>query len=272
MSKIPTDMNNIFNFNRFGRYFSYELRNARNSYGMTMAVVGLLPAILLGIFALLTLIFNIFDAGVDFTPAARPVAIAAALIIVTFGSPAAIYGSVTDRRAGTDYLLVPASTFEKWLSMILMMCIVVPAVLCVLLFACDSLLALLLPDTYGWPLWQLVGFNPFNIVLDEEISVNLAYPVFLGTASSMLFMTLGAIFFKKSKIAKTILVGLLINVVLSPVSIGVVASADTFRYLDDLSSPYDAARIFNTFMNVVLWGQIVILALAVYFRLRFIKH
>ena len=55
-------MNNIFNFNRFGRYFSYELRNARNSYGMTMAVVGLLPAILLGIFALLTLIFNIFDA------------------------------------------------------------------------------------------------------------------------------------------------------------------------------------------------------------------
>ena len=56
MSKIPTDMNNIFNFNRFGRYFSYELRNARNSYGMTMAVVGLLPAILLGIFALLTLI------------------------------------------------------------------------------------------------------------------------------------------------------------------------------------------------------------------------
>ena len=109
-------------------------------------------------------------------------------------------------------------------------------------------------------------------MLDEEISVNLAYPVFLGTASSMLFMTLGAIFFKKSKIAKTILAGLLISVVLSPVSIGVVASADTFRYLDDLSSPYDAARIFNAFMNVVLWGQIVILALAVYFRLRFIKH
>ena len=39
-------MNNVFDFKRFGNYFLYDLRRAKNNYAISLLVIGLLPVAL----------------------------------------------------------------------------------------------------------------------------------------------------------------------------------------------------------------------------------
>ena len=39
-------MNNVFDFQRFGNYFLYDLRRAKNNYAISLLVIGLLPVAL----------------------------------------------------------------------------------------------------------------------------------------------------------------------------------------------------------------------------------
>lgn len=262
------NMENFFSFNRFAKYFAYDLRNARNAYGMTLLVLGLLPVIMFLFFKVVSWIFLIGGRDVDLTGVARAMAVCIAYIVVMLGSPAAIFGKVTDRRYGSSYLLVPASTFEKWLSMMLILCILVPVVLCALLFACDTLLCWFFPNSYGQPVYRLISVNPFNVPIVEDfdiMSINVAYPFIVSWISSVLFMALGALVFKRAKVAKTFFVSTMLGIITSVLLI----NTDLISMMADAGA--QTVGYVNTLINVYSWGLIVILAVAIYFRLRTIK-
>ena len=51
-------MNNIFNIKRFCNYFLYDLRNAKNNYGLSLLILGVMPVVLYIIVQLFSLIFT----------------------------------------------------------------------------------------------------------------------------------------------------------------------------------------------------------------------
>ena len=107
-------MNNIFNFKRFVNYLRFDLRNAKNYYGLSMLVVGLLPVIVFAFSQILYWMVSKDNVSLDFGLAFRCITLCIAVAIVNLTAPPKMYGRITERRCGSDWLLIPASTFEKW--------------------------------------------------------------------------------------------------------------------------------------------------------------
>lgn len=269
--------NNIFNFRRFGQYFVYDLNNAKNNYWLSLLITGLIPVISYVLSELLSKLFT--GAWFSGSLATQISSVAAALIVVTMSFPAKAYGSITERRAGSSWLMVPASPFEKWLSMILICCVVLPVCLFVLLFGSDALMSLVIPS-YSKPLlYYIWNVNEFIAegMGDGAISVNVLGIAFVSWASSILPFLLGAIFFKKSKVAKTFLALMGLSIVLSsaafPFMKGLVL--DMGEFLDRSSEFLTAKAFFNRFNILVNLDALLTLGtlLALTFaRVRTIKH
>ena len=120
-------MNNIFDIKRFGQYFLYDLRRAWNNYGLSLLLMGLIPIILYVVYQLISLVSG---RGTGLVPdPMKFVGLFAVLCVVLLGAGTKLYGFVTEKRAGSDFVMLPASTTEKWLSLALMVCIVLPVVL-----------------------------------------------------------------------------------------------------------------------------------------------
>ena len=265
-------MNNIFNIKRFSTYFMYDLRNARNNYGLSMVVVGLVPVIMFAFFQIIAWMSNVDDLS---GPHVRVMSFLIACCIVLLSSPVKLYGRITEKRYGSDWLLVPASTFEKWLSMMLVTAIVIPVVMTVFLMVSDTVLSLLFPYAYGETIFALLdGVNIFAIECSPQLSVNLGYPFIMSWICNALTFTLGAILFKRAKIAKTILACMAIGMVCSSVFFSLI-SADSFEFFLKVKSSGDLGRavsILNNWVNITMILELVVLSVAIFFRLRTIKH
>lgn len=267
-------MNNIFDIKRFSTYFMYDLRNAKNNYGLSMVVVGLVPVIMFAFFQIIAWISNT-DNSVFGSPV-RVMSFLIACYIVLLSSPVKLYGRITERRYGSDWLLVPASTFEKWLSMMLITIVVIPVVMTVFLTVSDTALSLLFPYAYGETIFAMLdGVNIFDIECGSQLSINLGYPLTMSWICNALTFTLGAILFKRAKIAKTILACMAIGVVSSSIFFSLI-SADSFElFIDEVEisgDPGRAVSILNNWVNITMILELVVLSVAIFFRLRTIKH
>lgn len=266
-------MNKIFSFRRFSKYLAYDLNNARNNFGLSMLVIGLLPVIVFAFTQFVVWIFGPDDIDSSFGIANRVMALFVAYIVVLLRSCSKLYGKLTERRYGSDWLLVPASTFEKWLSMILVVCVFVPLVFFVLLVGCDSLLALIFPARYGETLFSLIGTNPFSVNIDDEVTLNVMLPLYMSWISSSLYFLLGSLIFRKAKIAKTMLVCMALGMVFSMCFASVFQYSSLPDYIEEIfDSPYQAIRWINAFFNITFFVQAIPLAIGIYFRLKTLKH
>lgn len=267
-------MNKHFNFSRFGKYFLYDLRNAGVNYGVNMLMISLMPFLMFLLFEAGSLIIKGTGTETDLSGVGQIVGMITAFAVMLLGSPAALYGRVTDKRKGTDFLLVPASVSEKFLSMILIVCVVVPAVGCLGLGICDSLMSAIFPMSYGDSLFtKLGGVNIFNIE-DPSVngfSVNLGYVLILSYISTVLFMTLGAVFFKKAKVAKTIMASIAFGIALSPISAGILKATGFFEIIME-ADELQGLMFLNSFFNWAIWLQVIAYAVLVFLRLKTIKH
>ena len=201
-------MNNIVDFKRFGNYFLYDLRRAKNNYGLSLLLLGTMPVIIFTLFQLIRLIF-IRESGVVEPDELKVMIVFTSITVAILGAGAKIYGFVTEKRAGSDYLMLPASTFEKWLSVVLMVCVVLPVILFGLMFASDTLLHWVFPVAYGSRIVDmdfLQGISTGLLNLEETgFYFNFPAVLFLNWCESLLVFTLGAVCFKKAKVAKTLL-------------------------------------------------------------------
>ena len=267
-------MNNVFDFKRFGNYFLYDLRRTKNNYGVSLLLMGLMPVLFFIIFEFFSLISG---HGITNMPKEMQfVAVLVSVVVVILGSGTKIFGSITEKRAGSDFLMLPASTFEKWLSMVLIVCVVVPVVLLALLFASDGIMSLLLPNSYGGRLFETDFARGFSdAIMDEDgFYFNLPGIMILNWCESALIFTLGAVCFKKSKVAKTLLCLIAFGMLTSPLMLLLFGQTniDADWLMQHFSDPDRAVSSINWTLSIVYTVVIGGLLAGLYFRLRTLKH
>ena len=178
----------------------------------------------------------------------------------------------SENRTGGGIMekLIPVSRFEKWLSMVLIVCVVVPVILFALIFGSDTLMATLFPNTYGESLISQLSIAVKGIMDEESITVNLPAILWLNWCESILIFTVGAVCFKKSKVAKTLLCLIAFSFLLS--SLLILFTGHTHITIDFLSGPDDTERMFNWFLNICYTVIIGGLLGGLYYRIRTLKH
>lgn len=279
-------MNNTFSISRFGRYFKYDFKRWVSTYGPTLLLMSAAPLILYT----LTVVYSLLFAGEWGTPGETTRILIACMVtfVMILTYPSSVYGYVTEKRAGSTFVLMPASVFEKFLSMILNTVVVVPLAFGLVYLSIDGIICLL-DGTCGGSLFScaarsLESLVTFAFTSDAPVHVSL-FSMYMSSVSTALFFLLGAFFFKKHKILYPILIIVGFQMALSMVfglvlSFGLINVESLTLFAQNLADRYIlnpdflnwAIPAFNTLAT--LWDIIVFAALAtaVYFRLKTLKH
>lgn len=268
-------MNNTFYAPRFGKYFLNELNGAKYKFGLSALIYGLMPVVFFVFYELIYFIASGGDWGYD-NSGNRIFCAFVVIVSLVMSFPSKVYGQVTDKRFGTSYVLAPASVFEKWLSMVLMACVVVPFVVGVLYFGTDSLLGLIFPEAYGRPLLSIGFSEDMAVVLNGSVSMfSVWFVLWLYWCVNVLSFTLGAVFFKRNKSLKTLMTLAAVGFICMLLSFTIVGNAgggEDFIVRFFGSEPEDAVRGMFTFLYICAGVQIVVLLSLLFARLRNIKH
>ena len=233
--------NDIFNFRRFGKYFASDIRTCWANFGLSLLTISLLFPISV---ALITGFFNLVlegawdsaDMGIRFFV----FCIAFVCLIVTM--PVKCYGKITEKQYGSFWLTLPASKLEKFVSMFLMTCLIVPVIGIGLYLGVDTIICAI-DSTCGNNLVAggrelLVKMNELKEMtlnfVDETITVEDAtavHEILRQVSSPFLYVDeifsvtlpflLGALYFKSGKTVKTFLVlfamGIASSILMTPV-------------------------------------------------------
>lgn len=134
-------MENTFNFDRFGKVFSQDVKRYVSQFGLTFLILCAMPIVMW----LLTLAFGFtMPCIVRVTVAWMTIWLSAILV------PAKAFGHINLQREGVGFAMLPASNLEKFLS-IAILCLLTPIAVMACSYGIDSLLTLL-----PWG-----GFNKF---------------------------------------------------------------------------------------------------------------
>ncbi len=263
-------MNEIFDIKRFGEYLKADLTGAYSKYGITLLSLSLSGVIVYIFFQILRMI-NMVQAGA-YTSGVSQTVFTLAVIILVCGMPSTLYGHITDKRSGSDYLMLPASTLEKYASMILVTLVIVPAVFVLVFLGTDALIALIdrhytvsAPDflrNFSYLLeWEggsrSIGFGAVSCAM-------IYFGIFL----------LGALFFKRHKISYTIITVILVAIVIGILGCMIGGALLWNNKMDSDSIDRILDFIDNRTWLLNLWNFIFLIAIIVagYFRVRKIQH
>ena len=288
-------MNDIFNIRRFGKYFTADARSCVANFGLSMLLISLMGLIVYAG----TIIMGLIIKGQWDGPALgfRIFTLIVCLIVLTLTMPVKCYGKITEKKYGTQWLMVPASSLEKTLSMILMNAIVIPAAVCLVYLGVDSILCVM-DGTCGTSIAGsmksvLDRFLDISVASESDISQFPALAHFIKQVSCpllyvddiiqmFLITLLGAVLFKKGKTSKTILFFIAITTVLGltfiPISNVVFREfaamnfeANTPEAMNQLfgMGPFKHAVLLDTVSDTLInFG----LMTATYFRIKTLKH
>ena len=108
-------MDKYFDLKRFGQYLKYDLNNLRANYGLTLLILACFPVVLYVIYILINLIFNgLLGGWADWHWSSPSMGFRigmffVCLIVLVVSFPSQQYGKLTEKRYGSDWLLIPAS-------------------------------------------------------------------------------------------------------------------------------------------------------------------
>ncbi len=268
--------NDIFDLKRFGKYVLTDGKSCINRFGLdvlTMSLAGLVFYLFIGLvhmFGQLPLYhYNHINSIVLMV-------VMFMCIVLMFGSKC--YGYVTDKRAGGLYTMMPASALEKTLS-ILVWSFLTPLAFFTIYLAVDGLIALVDPH-YGSSLISLVLSTKDELgmlteeMVEEGINLNFLYNPLTyidDVMNAVLLFVLGALCFKKNKVAMTILtlivVGMVSSFVMAPI---LLAGLDPNEFLQtQMPFVLEHLLLFDTLSDLL---GMVGLSVAIYFRLKTIKY
>lgn len=261
-------MKNLFDFRRFGKYLMFDLHNFKNNYLFSLVMVGLIPIISYIFYLVGAFVFN--DGVLDNFMPGRVMAFGLAFAITFMTAPIKLYGRLTEKKEGSNWLLIPASGLEKFLSMLVITCLVLPAGLIVLLQCSDLLMSLIAPQGYGK--FILSYFDGSQLKIGDEISaLSINWPVvsILNWCESILIFTLGAIFFKKGKVGKTILCSFAVGIVLGTVFTRIIPFDSCDWSNMSLIGFSDTLNVFSSISYAIMF---ILLLTGLYCRIRTLKH
>lgn len=276
-------MNKKFDLKRFADYLVYDLKNARVNYGLTLMILSCFPVIF---YALWILFNNLW--GDHWTSPIFGIRIGVFFVclgILAMSFPSLQYGRLTDKRAGSDWLMLPASRLEKYLSMLTVSFVILPLIFFFFYNLTDWILSLCDP-TYGT---ALVSFrlndaiaSDGGIVIGGEqvfrFTGNGFWLIWLSFAANISVFLLGALCFRKHKISGTILCEILVSILFSTVvsMLAVSGSFDGIVHYLEKADEWEVMRNIQLKANLLLWIPNLImtggLLVAVWFRLKNMKH
>ena len=273
-----TAMNDTFNFSRFGKVFTYELKNYTPSYLKALILINAVPVAMW----IISLLF-----GADVGPAGRLGVFSTLSYIAILCAPFIIYKYINDRKKGYSYAMQPASIAEKMVSMFIMRIVIVPIVTFLSMFIMDNLLlglsALGIGNFHGY-IFSSMGWikDLFSIALSSTEEIGIAGDIsfsrlMLTQIIGFLGYITGAIMFnsifRTHKIAKTILTLITIGFVFS--MIAGVAAISWVTHIEDTG--YIATESLHWSTNpvwVILVGaiQLIVYTTITYFRLKKVNY
>jgi hypothetical protein len=288
----------IFNFNRFGKYFVSDLKTCAANYGLSLLVTALLLPLAL---YCITVGFNALMSGIWDGPDMwlRATCFLIAMVCIVVQMPVKCYGRITEKQYGSFWLTLPASRLEKFVSMFLMTCIIVPVIGVGCFIGLDAIICALDP-TCGGSLVSGVNEVFSKILASGEITVNLANEgvsiedvemineIMTQVTSPWIYIDeifgitlpflMGAVFFKSGKTVKTFMALFAFSTAVSIISTPFMTklAADMMNGVNN----GDVMRIFENgiFRNLILIDTIsdaivnIALIIGIWFRIKTLKH
>ncbi len=287
----------IFDFSRFARYLRTDMKNASRNWGLSMLVASSFSLIFDVASGLIRLVSTGEWSG---APAGmRMFFFVIASLVCLLAAPSKLYGNLTDRKEGAAFLMLPVSALEKYISMICITCVIVPVIYLILFLSIDCLVSWIDP-TAGESL--ILMLNQFDFHWFEShglVNGTTALNHYMTSPDKLLnpllniddiliwplAMLLGAITFKKSKVAKTLGVYIIFVLVLSLILIPTVGNSlmEMTLSVENLNMSFE---IFKEQFPGAYWfinhlvlvdtviDQIFVIGLlvAIWFRLKGMKH
>lgn len=280
-------MNNTLNINRFGKILKHDGLNFFPNLILTLAILWAIPVIVYLAVALMPT--NDTKDAVDAFSRVDLISTLANIAIII--APARLYRYCNDSRKGIGYAMLPASTLEKFLSMLIYCVIVTPIVYVAGALAIDSILALFQGPYEGFAV--SVYFDTFakinavfqrdGIMLDESFMLYYASisPIFMLILSAIGTLTISSIFmfgnmiFKKRKTGKMLGILIILFIIFMIVVINYVAHNEAINLYfqqmnDDNKAEFIKNIIFRT-MDITFYAEIIISALMLFGVYRKIK-
>ena len=292
--------NDIFNFRRFGKYFASDIRTCAANYGLSLLTISLLsPLVLYVIVATINQIMHNTWDGPDI--GLRVFAFAVAMICMVVTMPVKCYGKITEKQYGSFWLTLPASRLEKFISMILMTCMIVPVSGTLLYLGLDALICAF-DHTCGQNLFaggiellQKMGeANEVTLnLIDENITIEdatLVQELVRQMNNPWMYIDeifcftlpflLGAVFFRNGKTVKTFIALFAISTVTGMICSPIMTNwvMEMFNNLNE--DPDAILQMFNNklFKNLVLIDTVtdtvtnLALMAGIWFRIKTLKH
>jgi len=282
-------MNNTFNIQRFGKILKHDGLNFFPNFILSLAILWSIPVVIYLFTALMPTdgTKQIYDAM------SRVNVIDALLKIAIIIAPAILYKTCNDSRKGIGYAMLPASTLEKFLSMVIFCVIVTPIVYIAGALAIDSILAIINGPYDGFALSMY--FDKFSqieysfeqhgtkVMLDDAlpIFINNLSPAFMRVLSILGILMLSSIFmfgnmiFKKRKTGKMIGILIILFIIFMIIFINYVANnealANYFEQINEDNVSEFIIRLIRIMMNVALYTEIIVSTLLLWGTYRKIK-
>ena len=267
-------MNEIFDIKRWGRLLQYEVVNYMPRYFKSLLIFTsvIVAAWLLSV-----------TADFEIMVYSRVWMIAVLFVLAIVLAPYIIYKDMNNRKRGYLYAMIPASTLEKLLSMLVVCLICVPVVTYATLTATDILLNMLSRIGLG-SFAEISFFNPFtdNKMITNDALVEFKTPLLYsiiyylsGITYAMMFNTI----FRKNKVMKTILFNIaltftfviLMTVVASMTSEAFWQNFITKADLDNISAE-EALNGFVLFWEIAGILFILLHITITYFRIKKVNY
>ena len=263
----------IFNGRRFLSWFKYDLKQMWRNQMKVALGIGLSGLI----FYALVISYNLLVNHVWQGPAGEGrVLIFIFAFIALELRQTATYGFLTEKSKGSAWLMTPASTFEKWVGMILMTLVVIPVLFFVVFFGVDWLLCLI-DGSCGEAIITTASttFSKYAAAFaagDAWISTgSLVWIAIVSFFANFLYFLLCGICFKKHKV----LFGLAIMFALSmgsSIIMSPIMGANPDAMEDLFNGGFETAQATINWFAAITSVLAVALAGGIYWRLKTIKH
>ncbi|MGN1214742.1 MAG: hypothetical protein ACI4TJ_00700 [Candidatus Cryptobacteroides sp.] len=270
-------MNNTFNFGRFSRIFVHDLQKSVQNYGITFLVLALLPILAPLCYGVLSLCIDLEWSVPGLLTRALLFFLAGTVMILSFAP--SVFGKLTDKRHGTEFLMIPASSFEKFLSMTIITSCIAPLLL-ILAYGLADWLAIGIRLSEGEPLFKFLVRN--WVIGEDTVVVHIGSIAALSTGLTSLVILLGSIYFKKFKVGKTLLVMFVLSILLSLLSaplINLIAgNAEVIERFANEIGDWIIANTgkFNIYLNIFVDAVYVIeyavVLTLIFLRIKTMKH
>ena len=266
-------MNDIFNFKRFGKYLLTDIKSCFAAYGISFLTIILSGLIIYAVSVIYSLILGNGWHGSGLV--LRWIIATISFLVLTITCPSRCYGRITEKRAGSSWLMTPVSIYEKLLSMFLITCIFIPAVFLLAYSGIDFLICMA-DTTCGEPL--VSSLRDLEFLKDglDELGAGIAgkavNPLHYidDMSDGILVFLLGALVFGKGKISKTILsmiaFSIISGIVFTPIALnfaeyGPAMFTDSFLFRN--------LFIIDTISDITVMAVLIVL---IFFRTKTIKH